>query len=97
MPTELPLVAVSCCLWACDAGGVVEPLLSVLRSRCIHEHPAKLAAMTQASITFLIMSSHVVDSDNRGGKSDAPIKLIAFARAGQCALAMRARRHSPAC
>jgi hypothetical protein len=48
-------------LCACAAGGVVEPLLSVLRSRCIHEHPAKLAATTQASNTFLILSSHIVD------------------------------------
>jgi hypothetical protein len=48
-------------LCACAAGGVVEPLLSVLRSWCIHEHPARLAAMMKASNTFLIMSSQIVD------------------------------------
>ena len=53
---DVPEVAGWLC--ACAAGGVVEPLLSVLRSRCIHEHPARLAATTHASTMFLMLSSH---------------------------------------
>ena len=66
IPTSVPG------LWACAAGGVVEPLLSVLRSRCIHEQPATLAAITHASKTFLIMSSHAVDLTTGVAKAMLP-------------------------